>query len=102
MIVHRKRHQGQSIWIAPVVACVMIGTFAHAASPSDSAENKTAPPGTANASAEEAPPAEWPEGTTVTGRVVDFQGMPVANAEVILLGEERIIVDIKPLGGAGY
>ena len=98
MFVHRKRHLGQPVWIAPVVACAMIGTFADATPPSDSADGKTAPPVTANASAEDAPAAEWPEGTTVTGRVVDFQGTPVANAEVILLGEERIIVDIKPLG----
>src|SRR4029078_5235210 len=98
MHVHRKRHQGQPVWIVSVAACVMIGTFAHATPPSDMAEGKTAPPVTANTSDEETPPAEWPEGATVTGRVVDFQGTPVANAEVILLGEERMIVDIKPLG----
>jgi RNA polymerase sigma factor (sigma-70 family) len=40
------------------------------------------------------PPAtDWPEGTTVTGRVVNHQGEAVANAEVLLLGPERIIVD---------
>ena len=27
------------------------------------------------------------------GRVVDHRGIPVANAEVLLLGEERLIVD---------
>ena len=32
----------------------------------------------------------------MTGRVVDFQGTPVSNAEVILLGEERMIVDVNP------
>ncbi len=37
--------------------------------------------------------ADWPEGTTVTGRVVDHRGAPVANAEVLLLGVERVIVD---------
>jgi thiol-disulfide isomerase/thioredoxin/protocatechuate 3,4-dioxygenase beta subunit len=37
--------------------------------------------------------SEWPEGVTVTGRVVDHRGMPVANAEVLLLGKDRIIVD---------
>jgi beta-lactamase regulating signal transducer with metallopeptidase domain len=35
----------------------------------------------------------WPEGTTVKGRVVDADGAAVASAEVLLLGEERIIVD---------
>jgi RNA polymerase sigma factor (sigma-70 family) len=40
------------------------------------------------------PPATaWPAGTTVTGRVVNQKGEPVANAEVLLLGPERIIVD---------
>ena len=37
--------------------------------------------------------SEWPEGATVTGRVVDHRSEPVANAEVLLLGRERIIVD---------
>lgn len=36
---------------------------------------------------------EWPEGVTVSGRVVDHQGRPVANAEVLLLGAERVFVD---------
>lgn len=40
-------------------------------------------------------PAAWAEGSVVTGRVVDHQGLPVPNAEVLLLGEERIIVDAK-------
>jgi beta-lactamase regulating signal transducer with metallopeptidase domain/thiol-disulfide isomerase/thioredoxin len=35
----------------------------------------------------------WPEGATVAGRVLDHRGMPIANAEVLLLGQERIIVD---------
>ncbi|WP_397568107.1 thioredoxin-like domain-containing protein [Schlesneria sp. T3-172] len=35
----------------------------------------------------------WPEGATVEGRVIDHRGNPVANAEVILLGEECICVD---------
>jgi RNA polymerase sigma factor (sigma-70 family) len=40
------------------------------------------------------PPATaWPAGTTVTGRVVNHKGEPVANAEVLLLGPERILVD---------
>jgi RNA polymerase sigma factor (sigma-70 family) len=34
----------------------------------------------------------WPEGATVQGRVVDHRGVAVANAEVLLLGEEHIIV----------
>jgi hypothetical protein len=40
-------------------------------------------------------PAEsaWPEGTTVKGRIVDHRGTAVANAEVLLLGAERIIVE---------
>ncbi|HEY1602218.1 MAG TPA: hypothetical protein VGG64_21630 [Pirellulales bacterium] len=37
--------------------------------------------------------ADWPEGARVAGRVVDHQGIPIANAEVLLLGEERIFVD---------
>jgi RNA polymerase sigma factor (sigma-70 family) len=40
-----------------------------------------------------APATAWPAGTTVTGRVVNQKGEPVANAEVLLLGAERIIVD---------
>src|SRR5262249_14734338 len=39
------------------------------------------------------PETDWPAGTTVTGRVVNQKGEPVANAEVLLLGPERIIVD---------
>ncbi len=35
----------------------------------------------------------WPEGATVVGRVLDHRGIPIANAEVLLLGQERIIVD---------
>ena len=35
----------------------------------------------------------WPEGATVKGRIVDHHGSPVANAEVLLLGDERVIVD---------
>ena len=35
----------------------------------------------------------WPEGATIAGRVLDHRGMPIANAEVLLLGNERIIVD---------
>jgi beta-lactamase regulating signal transducer with metallopeptidase domain/thiol-disulfide isomerase/thioredoxin len=38
---------------------------------------------------------EWPEGTTVAGRVVDHHGAPVANAEVLMLGKERVIVDAE-------
>jgi thiol-disulfide isomerase/thioredoxin len=39
------------------------------------------------------PAPTWPEGATVTGRIVSHQGDAVANAEVLLLGPERIIVD---------
>jgi RNA polymerase sigma factor (sigma-70 family) len=41
------------------------------------------------------PPAAvvWPEGTIVKGRVVDPRGNAVAQAEVLLLGEERLFVD---------
>jgi beta-lactamase regulating signal transducer with metallopeptidase domain/thiol-disulfide isomerase/thioredoxin len=35
----------------------------------------------------------WPEGSIVNGKILDHQGLPIAGAEVILLGEERIIVD---------
>ncbi|MHC5539755.1 M56 family metallopeptidase, partial [Singulisphaera rosea] len=35
----------------------------------------------------------WPEGTKIQGRVLDHRGVPIADAEVLLLGEERIIVD---------
>jgi RNA polymerase sigma factor (sigma-70 family) len=38
-------------------------------------------------------PDTWPEGTTVTGRVIDHAGTAVANAEVLLLGDERIVID---------
>ncbi len=34
----------------------------------------------------------WPEGAIVTGRIVDHRGAAVANAEVLLLGAERIQV----------
>lgn len=48
----------------------------------------------ANASdAEPAARVVWPAGATVHGRVLDHLGAPVANAEVLMLGEERIIVD---------
>ncbi len=49
------------------------------------AANDTAPAAT----------SDWPEGATVTGRVVDHRGAPVANAEVLLLGKERVIVDAE-------
>jgi RNA polymerase sigma factor (sigma-70 family) len=39
------------------------------------------------------PPTAWPAGTTVTGRVVNQKGEPVANADVLLLGPERIMVE---------
>ena len=41
------------------------------------------------------PPAAivWPEGTIVKGRVIDHRGNAVAQAEVLLLGEERLFVD---------
>ncbi len=48
------------------------------------------------ADAKDAAPAAtmvWPEGATVEGRVLDHRGVPIANAEVLLLGKERIIVD---------
>jgi len=35
----------------------------------------------------------WPAGTTVSGRVVDHRGMAVENAEILLLGQERLLVD---------
>lgn len=35
----------------------------------------------------------WPAGTTVSGRVVDHRGMVVENAEILLLGQERLVVD---------
>ncbi|HEY4261820.1 MAG TPA: thioredoxin-like domain-containing protein [Schlesneria sp.] len=37
--------------------------------------------------------AFWEEGATVQGRVLDHRNQPVANAEVLLLGRERIIVE---------
>ncbi len=47
------------------------------------------------AAEEPRPPAAavWPEGAIVSGRVVDSQGKPVADAEVLLLGVERLSVD---------
>jgi RNA polymerase sigma factor (sigma-70 family) len=39
------------------------------------------------------PETTWPEGTTVTGRILNSQGEAVANAEVLLLGTERIMVE---------
>jgi hypothetical protein len=41
------------------------------------------------------PPLVWPEGSVVKGRVVDHKGVAVANAEVLLLDQDRIIVDAK-------
>ncbi len=46
----------------------------------------------------EAPKADpkslaWPAGTTVSGRVVDHRGMAVEYAEILLLGQERLVVD---------
>jgi RNA polymerase sigma factor (sigma-70 family) len=40
-----------------------------------------------------APVEVWPEGAIVLGRVVDHRGAAVPNAEVLLLGEEHIMVD---------
>jgi RNA polymerase sigma factor (sigma-70 family) len=37
----------------------------------------------------------WPEGATVKGRVVNHRGAAVANAAVLLLGEEHIMVDAE-------
>ncbi|MEI8379593.1 MAG: TlpA disulfide reductase family protein [Planctomycetota bacterium] len=37
----------------------------------------------------------WQEGATVHGRVLDHRGALVVNAEVLLLGQERIIVDAE-------
>jgi RNA polymerase sigma factor (sigma-70 family) len=48
------------------------------------AEEKTANP---------PPVTAWPEGATVKGRVVDPRGVAVPNAEILLLGEEQIIVE---------
>jgi len=59
-------------------------------------QEKAAPPvPEAAANAKDAGPATmvWPEGATVSGRVLDHRGAPVENAEVLLLGPERIIVD---------
>jgi RNA polymerase sigma factor (sigma-70 family) len=39
------------------------------------------------------PATAWPAGTTVTGRIVNQKGQPVADAEVLLLGPERILVE---------
>ena len=50
----------------------------------------------AAADANDAAPAVtkvWPEGATLKGRVLDHRGAPIANAEVLMLGEERIIVE---------
>jgi RNA polymerase sigma factor (sigma-70 family) len=38
-------------------------------------------------------PAEWPEKSVVKGQVVSHEGVAVANAEVLLLGAEQIMVD---------
>jgi len=54
--------------------------------------DESVPPAEAN-DAEPAPISEWPKGATVAGRVLDHRGAPVANAEVLLLGTERVIVD---------
>jgi beta-lactamase regulating signal transducer with metallopeptidase domain len=48
-----------------------------------------------NANAPKADPKSlaWPAGTTVSGRVVDHRDMAVENAEILLLGQERLVVD---------
>ncbi|HEY7329890.1 MAG TPA: sigma-70 family RNA polymerase sigma factor [Gemmataceae bacterium] len=56
------------------------------AEPEPAAQEKTA-----NA----APVEVWPEGAIVQGRVVDPRGVAVPNAEVLLLGEEHVIVDAE-------
>ena len=38
-------------------------------------------------------PKVWPQGSTVEGRVLDHIGVPVVNAEVLLLGKEQIVVE---------
>jgi hypothetical protein len=40
-------------------------------------------------------PPEWPAGARVGGRVVGHDGRPCANAEVLLLGSQHIIVDAE-------
>ena len=35
----------------------------------------------------------WPEGATVTGKVVDHKGVAVADAEILMLGKESIMVE---------
>jgi hypothetical protein len=67
-------------WIARVLAIMLLLTFA---APAEGWSDEPA--------AEKS--ADWPEGARVAGRVVDHQGVPIANAEVLLLGEERIFVD---------
>ena len=93
-------------WCQNISACAILAAFAipfscmvaRGEQPQQAATTKNVEPDAPSASAKQIAPAVWPEGTTVAGRVVDFQGSPVANAEVIVLGEERMIVDIKPLG----
>ncbi len=63
--------------------------------PAEPAQPGAPIPKAANAAKDAAPATTlvWPAGATVKGRVLDPRGEPVANAEVLLLGKERIIVD---------
>ncbi len=57
---------------------------AEPAAPETAADDTVAAPAAAST---------WPEGERIEGRVLDHLGAPIANAEVLLLGRERIIVD---------
>lgn len=53
--------------------------------------------GVVKAAAATKPDAEaWPPDTEVKGRVVDHRGVPVAHAEVVLLGNEKLTVYLMP------
>ena len=96
MLANKNVNPRQTPWTYALIAAVFVSLpcfLANAEQPDGGRSADNAPSSTAAAQPAKEAPSDWPEGTTVTGRVVDFQGTPVANAEVILLGTEHIIVE---------
>ncbi len=85
---------------AAIGVCVLLAVTAAAAALVGSARNErpepkqaAAPPAAEGNKAVATKETTWPEGATVKGRVVDHRGAAVTNAEVLLLGAERVIVE---------
>jgi thiol-disulfide isomerase/thioredoxin len=83
---------GSLVLLAAGLVAVWAGVVGHRLPAAAREEPKIA----ASEGPADTPPATvWPEGATVKGRIVDHRGAPVAKAEVLLLGEERVIVEAE-------